>query len=289
MRIGAHMSVSGGKYLAFESGKQLGCEAIQVFVRNVRGWSSGPLTQAEIDDFINKKNELKDEIWPVISHNSYLVNLASLDKDKLKKSYDAMLDELTKVDQLQIEYENMHPGVIPVSDKNEITKLEAFTQIADYLNKLIEATKSSKAIILLETTAGQGKGLGNKFHHFKTIIDKIQNKSRIGICFDTAHSFAAGYDFTTKKGYEEMWNEFDDIIGLKYLFAFHLNDTDKECGSRVDRHTHIDQGKIGKKAFGFFINDDRFKDMPGILETPKGKDMKEDIMNLEILKSLRKI
>jgi len=199
-----------------------------------------------------------------------------------------MLDELTKVDQLSIEYENMHPGVIPISDKKEITKVEALTQIAEQLNKLMEATKTSKAIILLETTAGQGKGLGNKFHHFKTIIDKIQNKNRIGICFDTAHSFAAGYDFRTKKGYEEMWNEFDDVIGLKHLFAFHLNDTDKECGSRVDRHTHIGQGKIGKEPFGFFINDNRFKDMPGILETPKGKDMKEDIMNLKILKSLRK-
>ncbi len=288
MRIGAHMSVSGGKYLAFESARELGCETVQVFIRNVRGWSSGPLKQEEIDEFINKKEELKDEIWPVISHNSYLVNLASLDKEKLDKSYEAMLDELTKVDQLQIEYENMHPGVIPISDKKEITKLEALTQIAEQLNKLMEETKSSKVIILLETTAGQGKGLGNKFHHFKTIIDKIQNKNRIGICFDTAHSFAAGYDFTTKKGYEVMLNEFDDIIGLKYLFAFHLNDTDKECGSRVDRHTHIGQGKIGKEPFGFFINDERFKEMPGILETPKGKDMKEDIMNLKILKSLRK-
>lgn len=289
MRIGAHMSVSGGKYLAFERAKELGCEALQVFVRNVRGWTSGTLKQKEIDDFINKKEELKDEIWPVISHNSYLVNLASLDKEKLEKSYNAMIDELTKVDQLQIEYENMHPGVIPISDKKEITKLEAFTQIADQLNKLLEATKSSKVIILLETTAGQGKGLGNKFHHLKTIIDKVQTKSRIGICFDTAHSFAAGYDFRKKKGYDDMWNEFDDLIGLKYLFAFHLNDTDKECGSRVDRHTHIGQGKIGKEPFGFFINDKRFKDMPGILETPKGKDMKEDIMNLKILKSLRNI
>ncbi len=289
MRIGAHMSVSGGKYLAFERAKELGCEALQVFVRNVRGWTSGTLKQKEIDDFINKKEELKDEIWPVISHNSYLVNLASLDKEKLEKSYNAMIDELTKVDQLQIEYENMHPGVIPISDKKEITKLEAFTQIADQLNKLLEATKSSKVIILLETTAGQGKGLGNKFHHLKTIIDKVQTKSRIGICFDTAHSFAAGYDFRKKKGYDDMWNEFDDLIGLKYLFAFHLNDTDKECGSRVDRHTHIGQGKIGKEPFGFFINDERFKDMPGILETPKGKDMKEDIMNLKILKSLRNI
>ena len=288
MRIGAHMSVSGGKYMALESGKELGCEAIQVFVRNVRGWASGPLKQKEIDDFINKKEELNDEIWPVISHNSYLVNLASLDEEKLEKSYNAMIDELTKVDQLTIEYENMHPGVIPISDKKEITKGEALNQITNQLNKLIESTKSSKVIILLETTAGQGKGLGNKFHHFKTIIDKIQNKNRIGICFDTAHAFAAGYDFTTKKGYEEMWNEFDDIIGLKYLFAFHLNDTDKECGSRVDRHTHIGQGKIGKEPFGFFINDERFKDMPGILETPKGKDMKEDIMNLKTLKSLRK-
>ena len=288
MRIGAHMSVSGGKYMAFESGKELGCEAIQVFVRNVRGWTSASLKQEEIDDFINKKDEMKDEIWPVISHNSYLINLASIDDEKLKKSYNAMLDELTKVDQLSIEFENMHPGVIPINDKKEITKKEALFQIAEQLNTLMEVTKNSKVIILLETTAGQGKGLGNKFHHFKTIIDKIQNKNRIGICFDTAHSFAAGYDYRTKKGYEEMWNEFDDVINLKYLYAFHLNDTDKDCGSRVDRHTHIGQGKIGKEAFGFFINDERFQDMPGILETPKSENLKEDMMNLKILKSLRK-
>ena len=282
------MSVTGGKYMAFLRGKELGCEAIQVFIRNVRGWSSADLSQKEIDDFLNKKEELKDEIWPIISHNSYLINLASLDKEKLKKSYNAMLDELTKVNQLGIEYENMHPGVIPVADKDLITKLEALTQIAQQLNKLLAEIKDSNIKILLETTAGQGKGLGNKFHHLKTIIDKIQNKNRIGICFDTAHVFAAGYDFTTKNGYNEMWEEFDDTIGLDYLYAFHLNDTEKECGSRVDRHAHIGQGKIGKEPFGFFLNDDRFKDHPGILETPKGKDMKEDIMNLKILKSLRR-
>ena len=287
MRIGAHMSVSGGKQLAFERAQVLGCEALQIFVRNVRGWTSGPLKQGEIDEFQNKKEELKDEIWPVISHNSYLVNLASLDKEKLEKSYNAMIDELIKVDQLKIDYENMHPGVIPVSDKKQVSKKEALKKIAAQLNKLMEETKNSKAIILLETTAGQGKGLGNKFHHYKTIFDKIQNKARIGVCFDTAHSFAAGYDFTTKAKYNEMWDEFDDIIGLKYIYAFHLNDTDKNCGSRVDRHTHIGQGKIGKEPFGFFINDERFKDMPGILETPKGEDMKEDIMNLKTLKSLR--
>ena len=286
MRIGAHMSIKGGKYMALERGRELGCEALQVFIRNVRGWASRPLKQKEIDDFIKKKEELKDEIWPVISHNSYLINLASIDGEKLEKSYIAMLDELTKVDQLNIEYENMHPGVIPIIDKKEITKEEALSQIADQLNQLMNATKSSKSIILLETTAGQGRGLGNKFHHFKKIIDQIQNKNRIGICFDTAHSFAAGYDFTTKKKYEEMWNEFDDVIGLKYLFAFHLNDTDKDCGSRVDRHTHIGQGKLGKEPFRFLVNDERFKNHPGILETPKGKDLQDDIMNLTTLRSL---
>ena len=288
MRIGAHMSVSGGKFMAFERARELGCEALQVFIRNVRGWKSGPLKQKEIDDFINKKEELEDEIWPVISHNSYLVNLATLDKEKLENSINAMIDELTKVDQLNIEYENMHPGVIPIIDKNEITKEEALIQIADQLNQLMNATESSKVIILLETTAGQGKGLGNKFHHLKKIIDQIQNKNRIGICFDTAHSFAAGYDFTTKKKYEEMWNEFDDVIGLKYLFAFHLNDTDKDCGSRVDRHTHIGQGKLGKDPFRFLVNDERFKSHPGILETPKGKDLQDDRMNLALLRSLIK-
>jgi deoxyribonuclease-4 len=282
------MSTSGGKYKAFEKARELECEALQVFIRNVRGWKSGPLKQKEIDEFIEKKEELKDIIFPVISHNSYLINLASIEKEKLENSFNAMIDELTKVEQLKIEYENMHLGVIPIVNKKEITKEEALSQIANHLNRLIESTKTSKTIILLETTAGQGKGLGNKFHHFKTLIDKIENKKRIGICFDTAHSFAAGYDFTTRKNYEDIWNEFDDVIGLKYLYAFHLNDTDKDCGSRVDRHTHIGQGKIGKEPFGFFINDERFKDLPGILETPKGNDDKLDIMNLKTLKSLRK-
>ncbi|TKJ20137.1 MAG: deoxyribonuclease IV [Promethearchaeota archaeon Loki_b31] len=288
MRLGAHMSVTGGKYMALERGKELGCQSIQVFIRSVRSWSAKPLDKKDIEDFLKTKEELKEEIWPIISHNSYLINLASIDKEKLEKSYNAMLDELIKADQLDIEYENMHPGVIPISDNNEISKKEALIQMANQLNKLIDETKGSKVQILLETTAGQGKGLGNKFHHLATIIDKIKDKNRIGVCFDTAHSFAAGYDFTTKKKYDEMWTEFDDIIGLKYLFAFHLNDTEKDLGSRVDRHTHIGQGKIGKEPFGFLLNDDRFRDHPGIIETPKGKDMKEDIMNLKILRSLIK-
>jgi len=279
------MSVAGGKYKALERGEEIGCETIQVFVRNVRGWTSGPLEEKDIEDFHEKRKELKD-IYPIISHNSYLINLASIDEEKLEKSYNAMLDELLKVDQLGIEYENMHPGTIAKADKDKITKGEALLQIADQLNRLIEETKDSKVRILLETTAGQGEGIGHKFHHLIKIIDKIKEKGRIGICFDTAHSFSAGYDFTTKKKYEEMWNEFDDVIGLKYLFAFHLNDTDKELGSRVDRHAHIGKGKIGKEAFKLLVNDERFEDFSGILETPEGDKMFKT--NLDLLKSLRK-
>ncbi|MFX1337441.1 MAG: deoxyribonuclease IV [Promethearchaeota archaeon] len=278
------MSVSGGKYLALVTGKEIGCESIQVFIRNVRSWSSKPLDQEDINSFLEKREEIK-EIWPIITHNSYLINLASQEQEKLEKSYNAMLDELIKADQLKIEYENMHPGVIPKESK-DLSSKEAMNQITDHLNKLITETKDSKVIILLETTAGQGKGLGHKFEHMKYMIDRIENKQRIGVCFDTAHSFAAGYDFTKKKKYDDLWNTFDDIIGLKHLKAFHLNDTDKECGSRVDRHAHIGKGKIGKDAFSFLVNDEQFKDLPGILETPEGDNMFE--MNLNFLKGLRK-
>ena len=284
MRLGAHMSVSGGKHLALVRGKEIGCESIQVFIRNVRSWASKPLEQKDIDDFLEKKEEI-EEIWPIITHNSYLINLASQDTEKLEKSYNAMLDELKKADQLKLEYANVHPGVIPKANQ-DLSSKEAMNQITDQLNGLIDATKDSKVTILLETTAGQGKGLGHKFEHMKYMIDRIEDKKRIGVCFDTAHSFAAGYDFTTKKMYDDVWNEFDSKIGFQYLKAFHLNDTDKECGSRVDRHAHIGKGQIGKDAFGFLVNDEQFKDLPGILETPEGDQMFEK--NLNFLKRLRK-
>jgi deoxyribonuclease-4 len=284
MRLGAHLSISGGKHNALTTGKKIGCEALQIFIRNVRSWASKPLEQKEIDKFLKKKLEI-DDIYPIISHNSYLINLASRDDEKLEKSYNAMLDELEKATQLQLDYVNMHPGVIPKSDKKTSSK-EGMNQIAEQINKLMDATKDSEVIILLETTAGQGKGLGHKFEHIKYLIDRIANKRRIGVCFDTAHSFAAGYNFTTKKKYNDLWNQFNDIIGINYLKAFHLNDTDKECGSRVDRHAHIGKGKIGKEAFSYLVNDEQFKDVPGILETPEGEKMFE--INLKYLKNLRK-
>lgn len=287
MRLGAHISVSGGKYMALESGRELGCESIQMFIRNVRGWKSNPLEEKEINKFLEKKKEFYDKIWPLLSHNSYLINLATSDDEKLSKSYNAMLDELIKAEELKLDYVVIHPGTFNIEDKNE-TKKTGLTRIAEQINTLIDNTKTSTVKILLETVAGQGHNLGRKFHHLKFIIDKVKVKERIGVCFDTCHAFASGYDFTTKEKYEEMWEQFDKEIGLNYLLAFHLNDSVKELGSRVDRHIHIGQGKIGKEPFGLFINDERFKDHPGILETPKGKDMKEDIMNLATLNSLRK-
>ena len=281
------MMVSGGKYKAIERGLSINCETIQLFVRNVRGWNSKPLVQKEIDQFLEFKSNSKKELWPIFSHNSYLINLATSDKEKLNKSYDAMLDELIKAEQLQLDFVVIHPGTYNYEDKNE-SKKSGLKRIAQQINKLFNETNDSKVKILLETVAGQGHNLGRKFHHLKEIINQIEFKERIGICFDTCHSFASGYDFTTKKSYNEMWDEFESVIGIKYLYAFHLNDSEKGLGSRIDRHAHIGQGKIGKDPFGFFLNDARFSDLPGILETPKGKEMKEDIMNLKTLRSLIK-
>jgi deoxyribonuclease-4 len=287
MRLGAHMSVSAGKHLAIEKGKSIDCETIQMFIRNVRGWKSKPLEQKEIDQFLEVKSKFNKEIWPIFSHNSYLINLATSDEEKLNKSYEAMLDELIKAEQLQLDFVVIHPGTYNYEDENE-TKKSGLRRIAQQINKLFNDTKGAKIKILLETVAGQGHNLGRKFYHLKEIIDNIEVKKRIGICFDTCHSFASGYDFTTTQKYNEMWNEFDDIIGLEFLLSFHLNDSEQGLGSRVDRHTHIGQGKIGKEPFGFFLNDSRFLEHPGVLETPKGEDMKEDVMNLGILRSLIK-
>ena len=281
MRLGAHVSVAGGKHKAFERGQKLECECLQIFIRNVRSWVSAPLKENDVNKFLEKKKQLKQDIWPILTHNSYLINLAGTDPVKLKKSYDAMLDELQKAEQLQLEYVNIHPG-----NKDEGEEVEAaLIRIAEQLNKLIQETKGSNVRILLETTAGQGNDVGHEFEHMKFIIDEVSDKERIGVCLDTAHSFAAGYDISSSETYEEVWKDFDEIIGLESLFAFHLNDTEKECGSNVDRHAHIGEGNIGKEGFELLVNDPRFKELPGILETPKGEDMYEK--NLNVLRNLR--
>ncbi|MFO7795796.1 MAG: deoxyribonuclease IV [Promethearchaeati archaeon] len=280
MRLGAHVSISGGKYKAFERADSIKCEAIQIFIRNVRSWASKPFGKEEITQFLEYKSIYKD-IWPLMSHNSYLINLAGTDEEKLTKSYNAMLDELNKADQLELQYVNMHPG-----NKNEDERDEdALLRIGYQLNKLFEKTKNSNVKIVLETTAGQGNDVGHTFDHMARIIEEIEDKNRIGVTFDTCHSFAAGYDFTTQNKYDQMWDEFDEIIGLNFLYAFHLNDAANELGSRIDRHEHIGLGEIGLEPFSFFVNDDRFTNHPGILETPNGLDKFQE--NLIKLKKLR--
>jgi deoxyribonuclease-4 len=285
MRLGSHMKVTGGKHKALERAKELGCESMQIFIRSVRSWSSGPLKEKDVLKFLEKKEELEKEIWPILSHNSYLINLASSDKEKLEKSHLAMLDELIKAEQLKLNHVNIHPGVIP-KEEEKIGLKDALSSISNQINLLFDETKNSNVGILLETTAGQGTGLGSKFEDLKEIITMVKDKKRIGVCFDTSHAFAAGYDFTNKKKYEAMWNTFDDIIGLKFLLAFHLNDSETDLGSKVDRHAHIGKGKIKKEAFRLLLNDERFEALPGIIETPKGDDLKEDKMNLKTLRSL---
>jgi len=287
MRLGAHMSIAGGLFKAIESGDEINCESIQIFTKSNRQWAAKPLTEEDIKSFKEKRKKIKN-IWPIFSHTSYLINLGAHNPETLQKSIDSMEIEINRAESLGLEYIVLHPGTATGKEEGE-TEEDALKRIANNLNILFKKTSEYKSIVCLETMAGQGNNIGYKFEHLKSIIDQIKNKNRIGVCFDTCHVFAAGYDFLTEKSYNKMWDEFDNIIGLKYLFIFHLNDSENELGSRVDRHTHIGQGKIGKKPFGFFLNDERFNDYPGILETPKNsKDTTNDVKNLKILRSLIK-
>jgi deoxyribonuclease-4 len=219
-----------------------------------------------------------------VAHNSYLINLASPDNDLYKKSIDAMLIEIERAEALGLPYIIMHPGAHVGSGDDT-----GLARIADSLNLLFERTKGYRVSLLLETTAGQGTVLGHRFEHIAEIIDKINYSKRVGVCLDTCHSYVAGYDI--KKRYDAVFNEFDKIIGLKRLKAFHLNDTLKVLGSRVDRHWHIGKGKLGLETFERLLRDERFKELPMILETPKGMDEDGndmDVVNLGILRKLRR-
>ncbi len=279
------MSIAGGIFKAIERGNEIDCESIQIFTKSNRQWAAKPLTDDDLNTFKETRKEIKS-IWPIFSHTSYLINLGAHNQETLQKSIDSMEIEINRAESLGLEYIVLHPGTATGKEDGE-TEEDALKRIANNLNILFNKTSDCKSIVCLETMAGQGNNVGYKFEHLKFIIDQIKDKNRIGVCFDTCHVFAAGYDFLTEKSYNKMWDEFDNIIGLKYLFIFHLNDSENELGSRVDRHTHIGQGKIGKKPFRFFLNDELFNEYPGILETPKSsKDTANDIMNLKVLRSL---
>ncbi len=276
--IGAHMSVAGGLHLAFARLHKAGGEALQVFTRNQRQWRALPVSAEEVALFKAAWKQAGQP--PVASHDSYLINLASNKNETVAKSMVALADELDRCQALAIPYLVMHPGS-HLGD-GVAKGIERFVK---HLDEVL-AEDEGEVMVLLETTAGQGTNLGSRFEELAAMIAQSQYSHRLGVCLDTCHVFAAGYDFRTTAGYEAVFANFDQQIGLDRLKFFHLNDSIKGLGSRVDRHTHIGQGEIGLDGFRLLLNDPRFSSHPMALETPKGDDLVEDIENLRVLRGL---
>jgi deoxyribonuclease-4 len=281
--LGAHMSISGGLYKAFLRGEKSTCQVIQIFTRNRNRWNSKALSKKEIDAFLEIRD--KSSVRLVAAHDSYLINLASPRSDVAEKSFHTLLDELGRAELLRIPYLVIHPGAHLGEGESK-----GLLRISEGINRIHDRTEGYGVKILLETTAGQGTNLGYRFEHLADIIERTESRDRLGVCFDTCHAFAAGYDFCTETSYSEVFGKFDEIIGLNRLMLFHINDSKKELGSRVDRHEHPGAGKIGLKAFSLLLNDGRFRQHPFLLETPKGKDpdgVDFDVINLDLLKRLK--
>jgi deoxyribonuclease-4 len=277
--LGAHTSIDGGIHTAHERGMRIGCTTIQLFTKNNTQWAAKALSEEEIEKY--KALERKSRIRPVVAHSSYLINLCAKDPVVLKKSQQEFKDELNRCELLKIPYLVFHPGSHMGRGERE-----GIQRIAESLNLLHEQTKDHRVKSVLELTAGQGTAIGYRFEHLQEIIDEIEAKERVAVCADTCHLFAAGYDISTETGYENTFEEFDAIIGLDRLVVLHVNDSKREVGSRVDRHEHIGKGRIGNTAFRLLMNDARFVRIPKILETPKNRDMHEDVMNLRKLRRL---
>ena len=277
--LGAHTSTSGGVASAVDLASKLGFTAMQIFSKNNTRWNQKSFSEKEINDF---KTKLKNSnVKFVCVHDSYLINLCANILDFKKKSDIAFLDEIERCHQLGIEYLNFHPGAHCGEGEEK-----GINVIAEALNIVHEKTKGYKVSSMLEATAGQGSAIGYKFEHLRGIIDLVEDKERMSVCIDTAHIFSAGYDIRTPEAYEKTMREFDEIIGFENLKCFHMNDSKKPLGSRVDRHEHIGKGLIGKEGFSNIMNDKRLEHIPKILETPKGKEHLEDIENLKVLRSL---
>lgn len=260
--IGPHVSASGGVENAPLNAMQVGATAFALFTKNQRQWFSAPLSEKSINAF--KENLSKSGISAdyVLPHDSYLINLGSPDPEGLEKSRNSFLEEMQRCEQLGLKMLNFHPG----SHLKQITMEECLTRVAESINFALDKTQGVTAVI--ENTAGQGSNVGFSFQHLAYIIDRVEDKSRVGVCLDTCHTYSAGYDLKTADGYKASFEEFEETVGFKYLRAIHLNDTKKELASRVDRHDSIGKGLLGMEFFERFMNDPRFDNMPLILETP---------------------
>ena len=269
--IGAHVSASGGVGNAILNAEAIGATAFALFTRNQRSWVSKPLAQADIDGFKALLAERGFDARYVLPHDSYLINLGSPDEETLLKSRAAFLDEMQRAQLLGLEMLNFHPG----SHLNRISEEGCLDQIAREINLALGQTEGVTAVI--ENTAGQGTNLGWRFEHIARIIEGVEDKQRVGVCIDTCHTLAAGYDLSTAMGYDFTMEEFERVVGLKYLRAVHLNDSKKGAGSHVDRHESLGLGMLGKDFFARFMNDHRFDDMPIIRETPGPTRWAEEI------------
>lgn len=276
--LGAHMSIEGGLHKAIDRGMELGLNVIQIFTQNASRWKGKTLTKDIVDAFVHAK---EDSGILVYSHGSYLINLASVSRDLIHKSVRGLVTELERCETLGVPAVVTHPGSAKGSD--EKTGLET---ISFSLNQALESTMGCNVRILLENTAGQGSALGYEFSHLIRMIDNCRFPDRLGVCLDTCHAFAAGYDLRTIDTCEEVISDFDRIVGLDKLELIHLNDCKKELGRRVDRHEHIGMGKIGPECFKYFMTSGRFANIPKIIETPKKQgDMDMDPVNLKLLRS----
>ncbi|RDV83241.1 deoxyribonuclease IV [Ammonifex thiophilus] len=278
-RLGAHMSIAGGVDKAVWRGHSIGCETIQIFTKNTNQWYARPLSEAEVERFRQAQEETG--VRPVFAHTSYLINLGSPREELWRKSIESFVGEIERCHLLGLPFIVVHPGAHMGEGEAEGLK-----RIARGLDEVLERTAHTQVKILLETTAGQGSQLGYRFEHLAWLIGESRHPQRLGVCFDTCHAFAAGYDLRTPEAFAATWEEFERVIGLNRLEAVHLNDSRGTLGSRLDRHEHIGKGEIGLEAFRLLLNDPRFQRLPMVLETPKGPDLKEDVMNLNTLRSL---
>lgn len=269
--VGAHVSAAGGVENAPVNAHKIDAKAFALFTKNQKQWFSKPLTENNINLF--KKNCEKYGYEPkhILPHDSYLINLGNPVEENLIKSRKSFLDEMQRCELLGLELLNFHPG----SHLRQITEEECLRTIARSINITLDKTKGVTAVI--ENTAGQGSNLGYKFEHLSFIIDLVEDKSRVGVCIDTCHTFAAGYDIKTEKGYKDTFEEFDRIVGFNYLKGMHLNDSKKDLATRVDRHDNLGKGFLGEEVFKRIMNDPRFDNIPLILETPDDNLWEEEV------------
>ncbi len=276
--LGAHMSISGGLDQAIIQADQIGCTTVQFFSKSNRQWYAKPLTNTDITQF--KKAVASSSIQATIIHASYLINIGSPDGQISKRATAALQDELMRAEQLAVDYLVFHPG----SHKQE-GEAACLNRIAHNINLILSQVEADTTKLLLETMAGQGSSVGHTFEQLAFIFQAIEQKDRVGICLDTCHIFAAGYNISSRSGYERVLKSFDAIIGLDKLYTLHINDSKKAFGSRVDRHEHIGKGTLGSEPFRYIFNDKRLAHIPKILETPKDS-IKDDVQNLRRIKRL---